>query len=65
MMMMMDGMMMIHGIWDTSVDTVAQMCGTVDDYQNCAFEQGRKTFSSHPQASNQHNRRNAHKHALN
>ena len=22
-MMMMDGMMMIHGIWDTSVDTVA------------------------------------------
>ncbi len=23
MMMMMDGMMMIHGIWDTSVDTVA------------------------------------------
>ncbi len=32
-MMMMDGMMMmmIHGIWDTSVD-----------YQNCASEQGRK-----------------------
>ena len=29
MMMMMDGMMMIHGIWDTSVDTVAQMCGSV------------------------------------
>ena len=37
MMMMMDGMMMmmIHGIWDTSVDTVVWMCVTVDDNQNC------------------------------